>query len=170
LAARQRNFRVWRLVRWAGVATLIVTAGLAGGYLTGQVLSASPAEPAAAEDGGAVSPEETSDAGAGGTVDTGDDEPRPLIIEDVTVQLLNASGSEGADDRVLQELQDLGFHVLAINPAARDYRHTTVFWSTEDSREAALALADHFDWKVRTAPESLSLSVTTHVVVGSDEA
>ena len=92
-----------------------------------------------------------------------------LITDGVTLQVLNASGSPGAAEPVATKLGDLGFEVVAVVEAAKIYEETTVFWSSEESRAAAEALAGRFDWIVEGKPENLSADVSVHVVVGRDE-
>jgi LytR cell envelope-related transcriptional attenuator len=92
-----------------------------------------------------------------------------LVTEGVTVQVLNASANRRADNRLADRLESLGFEIVAVNPAAKIYRNTTVFWSKPSGRDASRALAEHFDWKSAPRPRNLSKSVTTHVVVGRDE-
>jgi LytR cell envelope-related transcriptional attenuator len=88
----------------------------------------------------------------------------------VTVQVLNASGRGKADNAVIDELQQSGFDIVAVNPAAKIYTKTTVFWSKPSGKPAAQAMAQHFHWKAGPRPHNLSKSVTTHVVVGEDES
>lgn len=93
-----------------------------------------------------------------------------LITEDVTLQVLDATTSAGAGDRVAARLEDLGFEIAATGQASRIYDDTTVFWSYEASKDAARALAKRFGWVLDPAPPNLSRSVAVHVVVGEDEA
>jgi cell division septation protein DedD len=97
-------------------------------------------------------------------------EPEPLITEGITVQVLNATDSAEADDRMADELSKLGFTVVAVESASSRYDATTVFWSTEETKEAAQRLADEFGWIAEAKPENLSTTVSLHVVVGADEA
>jgi hypothetical protein len=93
---------------------------------------------------------------------------RPLVTEGVSLQVLNATGWRRADIRVARRLERLGFVVAALNPAAKRYLRTTVFWSRPEGRRAAEALAARFGWRVGRKPANLSASVTAHVVVGRD--
>ncbi|MFN2588306.1 MAG: LytR C-terminal domain-containing protein [Actinomycetota bacterium] len=101
-------------------------------------------------------------------------EPRedvePLITEGVTVQVLNATEVAEADDRMADKLSKLGFTVVAVESASSRYEATTVFWSTDASKEAAQRLADRFGWIAEAKPQNLSTTVSLHVVVGADEA
>ncbi|MDQ4124443.1 MAG: LytR C-terminal domain-containing protein [Actinomycetota bacterium] len=93
----------------------------------------------------------------------------PLITEGITVQVLNATDSADADDRMADKLSKLGFTVVAVESASSRYDATTVFWSTEEAKEAAQRLADRFGWIAEAKPENLSTTVSVHVVVGADE-
>lgn len=93
----------------------------------------------------------------------------PLITEGITVQVLNATDSGDADDRMADKLSKLGFTVVAVESASSRYDATTVFWSTDEAKEAAQRLADRFGWIAEAKPENLSTTVSLHVVVGADE-
>lgn len=93
----------------------------------------------------------------------------PLITEGITVQVLNATDSAEADDRMADKLSKLGFTVVAVESASSRYDATTVFWSTDEAKEAAQRLADKFGWVAEAKPENLSTTVSLHVVVGADE-
>lgn len=99
-----------------------------------------------------------------------DDEQVALITEDITVQVLNGTGSTDADDRMAERLGELGYEVVAIEGSSKQYSETTVFWSFPDAREAAEALAERFGWIAQPKPANLSSTVDLHVVVGADEA
>jgi hypothetical protein len=92
-----------------------------------------------------------------------------LITDGITVQVLNASGTTGAEDPVVSELTELGFDIAAVVEASKIYEETTVFWSTDDARPAAEALAARFGWIAESKPANLSTDVSVHVVVGQDE-
>lgn len=97
-------------------------------------------------------------------------EPKePLITEGVTVQVLNATDSAEADDDMADKLSKLGFTVVAVESASSRYDATTVFWSTDETKDAAQRLADRFGWVAEAKPENLSTTVSIHVVVGADE-
>ncbi|HYO60935.1 MAG TPA: LytR C-terminal domain-containing protein [Actinomycetota bacterium] len=97
-------------------------------------------------------------------------EPKePLITEGITVQVLNATDSADAHDQMADKLSKLGFTVVAVESASSRYDATTVFWSTEEAKEAAQRLADKFGWVAEVKPENLSTTVSLHVVVGADE-
>lgn len=88
----------------------------------------------------------------------------------ITLQVLNATTDRKADNRMAQRLRGLGYDVVAIHPASRFYRKTTVFWSHSEDKGASVRLARHFSWPAEHKPRNLSGSVTAHVVVGQDEA
>ncbi|HYP23229.1 MAG TPA: LytR C-terminal domain-containing protein, partial [Actinomycetota bacterium] len=97
------------------------------------------------------------------------EETEPLITEGITVQVLNATDVADADDRMADKLSKLGFTVVAVESASSRYEATTVFWSTEEAKEAAQRLADRFGWTAQVKPENLSTTVSLHVVVGAVE-
>lgn len=92
-----------------------------------------------------------------------------LITSGVTVQVLNATSSSDAADRMANRLSKLGYQIYAIGRASVLYDHTTVFWATPASKDAARALAAHFGWVAAPKPSNLSSDVSLHVVVGADE-
>ena len=92
-----------------------------------------------------------------------------LITNGISVQVLNASGTPGAEQTMASRLRELGFKVVAVVEASKVYDLTTVFWSSEDSKPAAEALAQHFGWVAEPKPANLSPDVSVHVVVGEDE-
>lgn len=93
-----------------------------------------------------------------------------LITTDVTIQVLNATGDPGADDRMADRLSSLGFEVVSIQGSSKEYGATTVFWSFPEAQEAAERLAKRFGWDSGPKPSNLSSTVDLHVVVGTDEA
>ncbi|MDQ3766658.1 MAG: LytR C-terminal domain-containing protein [Actinomycetota bacterium] len=112
---------------------------------------------------------------SGGTEDGGTEEDeggqvRPLITDDVTVQVLDSIGSDDAQDRMVDRLVALDFAVPFVAEASTTYRSTTVFWSYPEAEAAAKRLAERFGWEADPRPGNLSSGVTIHVVVGRDEA
>lgn len=97
------------------------------------------------------------------------EEAEPLITEGITVQVLNATDSAEADDRMADKLSKLGYTVVAVESASSRYDRTTVFWSSDEFKDAAQRLAEKFDWIAEAKPENLSTTVSLHVVVGADE-
>ena len=95
--------------------------------------------------------------------------PPPLITAGMSMQILNATTSAEADDKIADRLAELGFDVEAIGASSKQYARTTVFWSYDDAREAAERLAAKFGWVAEPKPENLSATVDLHVVVGADE-
>ena len=97
------------------------------------------------------------------------DEPRvELLTEGVTVQVLNGTNDPDAAVALSNRLSDLGFEIVAVNEASKLYSETTVFWSSDASREAAERLAERFDWVAELKPANLSDAASLHVVVGQD--
>lgn len=94
---------------------------------------------------------------------------KPLITEDITVQVLNGTASTEADDRMADRLSTLGYEVVAVQGSSKQYTETTVFWSFPGAQEAAERLAERFGWEAAMKPSNLSSTVDLHVVVGSDE-
>lgn len=94
---------------------------------------------------------------------------KPLITEDITVQVLNGTGSTEADDRMADRLSSLGYEVVAVQGSSKQYAQTTVYWSFPAAQEAASRLAAKFGWLVDEKPSNLSSTVDMHVVVGADE-
>jgi hypothetical protein len=168
---------------WAVTAAVALASGLAIGYLGNPAASlpasprhapgsAQPPSPAATStpaEGATPAPESTP-AGSEPDQEPSAGPAGQLITDGVTVQVLNASGRGKDDNTVIQRLERLGYDVVAINPAAKIYEKTTVFWSEPSGAPAAQALAQHFHWKSGPRPQTLSKSVTTHVVVGKDES
>ena len=117
-------------------------------------------------------PEETKEPKPKETEEPKDDKgPKErLITAGITIQVLNGTAATDADDRMADRLSSLGFEVVAIEGASKEYPQTTVFWSFPSAREAAERLAARFDWLAAAKPANLSSTVDIHVVVGSDEA
>jgi hypothetical protein len=95
-------------------------------------------------------------------------DPDGLITQGITVQVVNATGGvEGAAAEMANQLASLGYRVEAIVTGLTT-EQTTVYWSTDSSRAAAEALAEHFGWGSGPAPASLTPEVDVHVVVAPD--
>ena len=88
----------------------------------------------------------------------------------LTVQVLNGTGVEEANDRVADELEALGYVIVNLEGASKAYSSTTVYWSYEKARKPAQRLATHFGWEVGPKPDNLSSTVALHIIVGADEA
>lgn len=179
----QRGSVVPQWFFWTVLITVALGCGLAIGYL-GNPIDAAPATlEAAGRDEGRTSDAEQPPAVVATPSEAEEEASAPsesediveqpagseLIIDGVTVQVLNASGRRKGDNRVVNRLRDLGFQIVAVNPAAKIYKKTTVFWSKPSGRDAARSLAGNFEWKSAPRPRNLSKSVSTHVVVGRDE-
>ena len=97
------------------------------------------------------------------------DEPG-LVTQGITVQVLNGTGGvEGAAEAMADRLAQLGYHVEAVTDGLT-VSQSVVYWSAEDSREAAIALAEHFGWIAGPAPSNLSGEVDLHVIVSAGDA
>ena len=97
------------------------------------------------------------------------EEEIPLITEGMTVQVLNGTNIAGVDQAMADRLEELGFQVVNVVPAAINYTETTVLWSYAESEDAATRLAERFGWQVKPKPDNLSTQVALHIVVGADE-
>lgn len=88
--------------------------------------------------------------------------------EETTVQVLDGVGASPNLPLLVAVLQDLGYRVVATNPAKTDYARTTVLYS-EGREDAARALQARHGRivEVRRSP-GLSEAVDLHVVLGSD--
>jgi LytR cell envelope-related transcriptional attenuator len=168
---------------WGVVVAVALGCGLAIGYLgagrdVGVTTLEATEEPTGipGTESGASGARTTAESNATREARTGDRFGRAkapvegLITEGVSVQVLNASGRRKADNRVAKRLRRLGFEIVAVNPASKIYNRTTVFWSRPEGRSASRTLARHYSWRSAPRPKNLSPSVTTHVVVGRDEA
>lgn len=92
-----------------------------------------------------------------------------LVTEGVTVQVLDGTTTPAAAQALADKLGRLGYSVVAVEESSRTYEETTVFWSLESSRDAAMALAERFGWVAEPKPANLSTGVSIHVVAGADE-
>ena len=92
-----------------------------------------------------------------------------LITEGITVQVLNGTADPAAARTMADGLSGLGFTVVAVEESSQPYPQTTVFWSTDASQEAAVALAERNGWVAQPKPANLADTVSLHVVVGADE-
>jgi hypothetical protein len=166
----------WALVAAVAIAAVYVAVDALGGDSDEHVPATAQAQasPSAAE-ADEPSPSPTPDVKGTRQKKKKERKPSPsppepeLIAEGVSVQVLNGSGSPGADAVMADRLASLGFDVYAVDGASTAYPRTTVFWSYQDARPAAEALAAKFDWEVGPKPTNLSDSVALHVVVGDDE-
>jgi hypothetical protein len=90
-------------------------------------------------------------------------------VHDVTVQVLNGSGSAGAATNVAARLRRAGYDVVATQPALGEFPVSRLYYS-EGHRADALGLQRRFpEFKqVQPAPKRLSREVDVHAVVGRD--
>lgn len=102
-------------------------------------------------------------------------EPEPedprIPPESITIQVLDGYQQDGgtAAAGVTAELRDIGYRVVAENPAIA-YDITTVLWNEGFEDEARQVAEDLGAAEVREQPGNLSANVTVHVVVGADRA
>ncbi|MGM0617587.1 MAG: LytR C-terminal domain-containing protein, partial [Actinomycetota bacterium] len=98
-------------------------------------------------------------------------EPEPDRIDPstVTVQVLDGYQADGgaAAATVAAELADVGYRIIAQNPALR-YEVTTVLWTSGSQAAGQQVAEDIGAGEVRQQPGNLSESVMVHVVVGAD--
>lgn len=98
-----------------------------------------------------------------------DKEDKPELVTDgILVQVLNGTEDESLDDSWADKLEGLGFEIGAVNPY-HSTSETVVYWSTDEAREAAEALAERFGWPAEPKLEELSDQVSVHVYLGKDE-
>jgi hypothetical protein len=90
-------------------------------------------------------------------------------VHDVTVQVLNGSGSAGAATNVAARLRRAGYDVVATQLALGEFPVSRLYYS-EGHRADALGLQRRFpEFKqVEPAPKRLSREVDVHAVVGRD--
>jgi hypothetical protein len=131
--------------------------------------------PAAADESPEPSPTESEEPSPSPTpeesespkADKKPDKPK-LITAGVTVQILNGTSSDEADDVVADQLEQLGLDVAAINPYHSNPT-SIVYWSSPEMQETGEALADKLGWKSSIKPAELSTEVDLHVYIGEDE-
>lgn len=181
-AAFYRSFAKW-LVPWLVIATIVgVGVWMGVGFLgTGPLETQSPA-----------SDTQSTESPSGVETTSPTPEPTPTPTPDptptvepepeqtpkataprgngLTVQVLNGTGVEEANDRVAAELEKLGYEIINLEGASKAYSSTMVYWSYPEARKPARRLAAHFGWDAGPKPENLSATVALHVVVGADEA
>jgi LytR cell envelope-related transcriptional attenuator len=93
-----------------------------------------------------------------------------LITKGVTVQVLNGTGGiANAAANMADRLARLGFRIFAIQTGLTT-DETVVYFTGEEDREAAEALARRFGWAFGPSPASLSGDVDLHVVVSPADA
>ena len=176
-----RSFAGWVIV-WVAIA---VVAGISVWFLVTQLGGPEVTRPLAEgrdrERAEEVDPEPTvSGARVAAVAETPEATPTPvptdtpsqdveLITDGVSIQVLNGTQDVSAGQTMADKLEGLGFSIVAVEESSQPYEATTVFWSTEASRDAAIALADKHGWAAEAKPANLSDEVSVHVVVGADE-
>ena len=172
-----RSAAIW-LLPWTIVTVIALAAvWIAVDALGGDVRPASSNEPGKQPVAGA-----SDDPSAEATDDSSEGSPSPdpvpkkerekgggeLIIQGVSVQVLNGTDDVDADDRLAGELESLGFEIAAVNRYVKS-KKTVVYWSSGASQAAAEAIGDRFDWEVEPKPEELSSEVSVHILIGADQ-
>lgn len=176
-----RSFAGWVTV-WVAIA---IVAGISVWFLVTQLGGPAVTRPLAEGRGGERAeqpdPQPTvSGARVAAVAETPEAAPTPvptetpsqdveLITDGITVQVLNGTQDGAAGQTMADRLADLGFSIVAVEESSQPYEATTVFWSTEASRDAAIALADKHGWAAEAKPGNLSDEVSVHIVVGADE-
>ncbi|MGI8708406.1 MAG: LytR C-terminal domain-containing protein [Actinomycetota bacterium] len=161
----------WLLVSAVAITAVSIAVDAIGGNSDGGLTPVAQSTPRGSEPPAAASPEPSPTVKAKKLKKS----PAPsaeveLVTDGVSVQVLNGTGSPDADTRMADRLAGLGFDVYAVDSASAAYAQTTVFWSYDDARPAAEALAEKFGWASNEKPSNLSTSVALHIVVGADEA
>ena len=167
-----RSATVW-LLPWVLVAVVAIAAvWIAVDALGNDVQPKAPPTPPsdATEAAGATegpSPEDVSPTPDGSAGEGRRKEREKLITEGISVQILDGSGIKGAADHYNQKLTRLGYEVAAVNRYLASER-STVYWSSDGSKDAAKALAAKLGWDAEEKPSELSSEVSLHVLVGAD--
>jgi LytR cell envelope-related transcriptional attenuator len=91
-----------------------------------------------------------------------------LVTEGVSLQVLNGTTSDEVDDAIADQLEVLGFEVVAVNPYPPT-PNSIVYWSSPEAQAAGEALAERLEWKSAFKPSELSSEVDLHVYIGEDE-
>ena len=167
---------------WVAACAVAVTAGVGVAYFgspdSGTSLQTSVDFEATGDPAGSAATEESGigegSRGSESSVGAGDNESgfagdALSRFQGTRIQVLNASSDEGAAESLASRLSGEGFSIETIEPARRIYRRTTVFWTPDEGRAAARALAEHFSWRAAPKPANLTDQIPVHVVVGEDE-
>ena len=99
--------------------------------------------------------------------DEKEEKDRELITDGITVQVLDGSSGGTAADDLVDKLEKWGFEIYVVNPYI-ERKKSLVLWSSEETKDAAQALADHLGWPAEPKPQDLSGEVSIHVLVGRD--
>lgn len=128
------------------------------------------ADDEAPPDAGVDPPEDA--ANAEGGLDATDPDAALLAAApppaETTVQVLDGVGASPLLDVLAAALEEMGYEVVALNPASTDYAVTTVLYS--EGREAAAEALQARDPRIteRRPNPGLSEDVDLHVVLGAD--
>lgn len=168
-------FLPWVVVGVVGLGALWIALDAIGNAVGNEELAPLPKQGAAVVDATPTPPAEADPSPSSEPSSDPTDPPKKdkkdkkpdLITEGVSVQVLNGTAEDDADDRLAEELEGLGYEIGAVNPyLARP--DSIVFWSSEEHRKAAEALAEHLGWPAAPKPDDLSSEVSIHVIVGAD--
>jgi hypothetical protein len=161
-------FLPWMLVATVAVAAVWIAIDAIGRDVESAPPSRPNAGPAKSEPDPSPSPQEPTPEP---TKDEREKKKKPerpaLITKGVTVQVLNGSPVAGAEDTMAEKLAGLGYEIVAANPYLTQ-PESVVYWSSDEWKKAADALAQRFGWKSGPKPADLSSEVSIHVIVGAD--
>ena len=165
---------------WTLTCALAVTAGIGVAYLGGPdsgtaLETSAPVRSSGVSDAPPTEDDRVVEYSAEPDHEGDNDEPAAgggglAEFEGTAVQVLNASSDDGVVASLAARLEEEGFRIQVVEPAARIYQRTTVFWTPNDGRAAAEALADRFGWRTGPKPSTLTDAIPVHVVVGEDFA
>lgn len=168
-------FLPWVVVGVVALGALWIALDALGNLVGNEESSPPPKEGAAVVDASSSPAEESPSPTPEPTEDEPKDRPKKdkkedepdLITEGITVQVLNGTAEDEVDDRLAEQLEALGFEIAAVNPyLVRP--DSIVYWSSDEYRKAAEALAEHLGWAAAPKPEDLSSEVSIHLIVGAD--
>ncbi|MBA2318819.1 MAG: LytR C-terminal domain-containing protein [Euzebyales bacterium] len=104
----------------------------------------------------------------GGTEDPDAASPGEIDPTAVTVQVLDGGAGDERTEAAVAALQELGYEIVAVNPARCCYEETTVLFS-DGNEDLAVDLTQRDERFVTTGPNpNLTEDVDIHVVVGQD--
>jgi hypothetical protein len=166
-------FLPWMLVATVAVAAVWIAIDAIGRDVESATPSRPNAGPANADAESSPSPEPTpkpTNSKPDKEKKEKKEEPKPpaLITKGVTVQVLNGSAIAGAEDAMAERLAGLGYEIVAANPYLSQ-PESVVYWSSDEWKKAAVALAQRFGWNSGPKPADLSSEVSIHVIVGPEQ-
>ena len=132
---------------------------VAVGSTTPSGVATSPGESPSPDPSGSVSPEPTGPP------------PDPTISPStISIQILDAAGDDGTRAEAADEaLSAAGYNVVVVNPAIRVYEQSTLFYIDGQEAAAQQIAASYPQFTVvEPKPDTLSDTVSVHVVVGRD--